>query len=396
MTVYTNDKIFETITNHCKENTKRKNFQYHYLYIVSYLYNAPHLDRRFTAEDFIPVNTEVMRSIISKQETTAILNNLISLGVIEKNSSYIVGKKSIGYKITPSFKAKMRAIPVKDEALKIKYMNRKEQLSSKLKKEDRGYQIVNYWLHELRIDHTRAKKYNNNHNIADAGLHGSNVSMIELLQKQEFFSVVDTTSKRFHNNLTNLSTKMRKFLSINDQPLWQVDIANSQPLFLYLVLKDRNISQDEMNKYRDSVVSGQFYESLAAAMNSSLDLTDFDQRKEFKKKIFGGVLFDRNRSKLSKYEITFKAEYPEIFETIRGMKAGGYKQVAIALQKAESKFIFEAVKSIDNEFKGQAPILTIHDSICSTEDYIYMIEQIMQNKFETEFDVSPSLSATKF
>ena len=184
---------------------------------------------------------------------------------------------------------------------------------------------------------------------------------------------MDNTSNRLHCNLTNLDSKLRQFLTIDEEKLAQVDISNSQPLFLGMVMKNKTrVEVNELDKYLELVCSGQFYENLAQKMpDDPLDLEDDVVRKKFKKSIFSGVLFDRNRTKLSKWELLFQKEFPTIFSEIRKTKAKNHNAMAILLQKMESKFIFNAVAVIDREIgKGKAPLLTIHDSIVSTVENI--------------------------
>ena len=132
-------------------------------------------------------------------------------------------------------------------------------------------------------------------------------------------------------------------------------------------------------------------------VGKSFNLEDRQVRKSFKKSIFSGVLFDRNRMKLSRWELLFQNEFPTIFVAVREIKDKNYNAMAILLQKMESQFIFNAVAVIDREIgKGEAPLLTIHDSIVSTVEYINMVQQIMKHLFEQEFGLLPTLEVTKF
>jgi hypothetical protein len=202
-----------------------------------------------------------------------------------------------------------------------------------------------------------------------------------------------------HCNLTNIDSKLRKFLTIEGRGLSQVDIANSQPLFLGMVMKrNSTVEANELDKYLKIVCSGLFYEFLAEKMlGDPIDLDIPEVRSKFKKSIFSGVLFDMNRNKLSKYEVLFQKEFPTIFATVRTIKSKDHNALAIMLQKMESHFIFDAVAIIDKEIgRGIAPLLTIHDSIVSTGEYIDTVKQIMECLFQKEFGRKPSLKATKF
>jgi hypothetical protein len=410
MKIFTTQTIKETVEKHCRETKKIKDFTFHYLYVVSSIYIRPYLDRRFTEEDFIPVNMELLEQLISKKEAKTVIDNLIKLGIIETDNKVIIGSKSRGYKIVNRFKEKWFLTPINDQKLALKLRTKTETLNCDVNKRGKGYQVVNTWFEKLELDYSRAKKYIDNHyrkeytsalnnnDLKNKAVYtyDSLITSIAMFKEDSKFICVDNKSNRLHYNLTNLSTELRRFLTVEGETLWNVDIANSQPTFLGLLMKKRkSVDQKEVDRYLEVCKQGQFYEYMAELGEVEIDLNDYKQRKTFKKGIFSGVLFDRNRKQLSKWEQTFEKVFPSIFKEVRKIKEKDYNAMAIMLQKEEATFIFKTIDSVNKILKGQAPLLTIHDSIVSTEENIYMVAQIMEESFREQYNFIPKLEPVK-
>jgi hypothetical protein len=399
--IYVSPEIENIIRKHCTATKKRKDFLDHYLFVISSIYIRPYTDKRIEDSDFVPMNMELLRTLVSEQECKTIMENLVNLDILEKDGLIIRGKKSQGYKIKDKWSFSWKLQEVKDLKLSEKLMNSKETMKDNVNRHGEGYQIVHHWFKVLEIDIKKSKKYISNRYTRDQDKNKYNSAFcsINLFDHEMKFIVVDDTSNRLHCNLTNIDAKLRKFLTIEGESLAQVDISNSQPLFLGMVMKSNaTVEADELDKYLKIVCSGLFYEFLAKKMpGNPIDLNNPEVRKKFKKSIFSGVLFDVNRDELSKYEMLFQKEFPTIFAAVRVIKCKNHNALAIILQKKESHFIFNAVAVIDEKIgKGKAPLVTIHDSIVSTGEYIDKVQQIMENLFVTEFGRKAKLKATKF
>jgi hypothetical protein len=399
--IYVSPEIETIIRKHCNETKKRKDFLEHYLFVVSNIYIRPYTDKRIEDSDFVAMNMKLLRTLVSEQESKTIMENLVNLGILETDGIIIIGEKSNGYKIKDKWSFAWKLQEVKDLKLSEKLMNSKETMKDYVNKHGEGYQIAHHWFRLIEIDVKKSKKYISNRYTRDQDKNKYNSALcsINLFNHEMKFISVDSTGNRLHCNLTNIDAKLRKFLTVNRKGLSQVDISNSQPLFLGMAMKrNSTVEADELDKYLKIVCSGLFYKFLAAKMpGKTINLNIPDVKKKFKKSIFSGVLFDINRNKLSKYEMLFQKEFPTIFAAIRVIKSKDHNAMAIMLQKMESHFIFNAVAVIDREIgRGKAPLLTIHDSIVSTGEYIDKVKQIMECLFQKEFGQLPSLEVTKF
>lgn len=396
MKIYTCRDIDIVIDDFCKKTKVRKNFCWHYKYVISIIYLQPYLNRSFSTEDFVPINFELLEKTISKQECANILKNLINLNIIECNDNYMIGSTSLGYRIINRVNLKWKYLDIEDKKLSNKISMRRNNLKINISERGEGYRISNYWFNEIEIDYKRALKYIYNHFRSDNKQQERGLMNAEMIYRKCHFSTVDNKGNRLHTNLSVLPTSLRQFITIDNKELWDCDIANSQPVFLYVALRNvKSIESDELNKYKELVCSGKFYEFMYdKSLFKDLDLTKYEDRSKFKKTIFGGVLFDKNRKELTRWEILFQKEFPTIFNFVRQTKSMHHNSMAIMLQKAESKFIFSTVEIIDRSIKNTI-LTTIHDCIVSTEDRIYEIKRIMEECFMKEFKILPLIKAKK-
>lgn len=398
--IYTTPRITSIIKSICDQDIasgRKKRFDWHYLYVISNIRLRHILDRRFQKDDYAPINMELLRTLVSQSEAETIIKRLISNNIIETDNIIIRGIKSRGYRLTETYREdKWKLSEIKDLKLVVKLTKKQEEANSKIAIHGKGYQIANYWLGELKINERQAKRYIKTLTTTEKE-NETYLNTVELIYKRDFFRTVDKTAGRFHNNLTNISTPLRQYLSIDGEELWGTDLTSSQPVFMAILMKDiPTVDKQELERFTKCVCDGQFYEYIAEQGGLDIDLNDYAVRKDFKQKIFGGCLFDRNRRELSKWEKVFYKSFPTILEAARDIKKTDYNSFAIMLQKAEAKFFFRCVEQADKIIgKGIAPLLAIHDSIVSTKEYIDMVQQIIEVEFEAQFELTPQLKTTK-
>ena len=422
MKIFTTKTVQQIVSKHCTETKKIKDFTSHYLYVVSNIYMRPYTDKRYSENDYVPLNMNLLEELISKREAKNVVANLIKLEIIETDNKVIRGVKSKGYRLVSRFSDVWFLTPITDLKLAEKLHNKNDIHNCDVNKRGGGYKVVNFWFNELELDYSKAKKYIDNHYRKDyltslqyinthqtekettefkkhfsiVSIYESNLSNITMFKDNEKFICVDNKSNRLHCNLTNISTPLRQFLSLGGDKLWNVDIANSQPTFLGLLMRRRDtIDKEEVERYLEVCKSGQFYEYISELGGLDLDLTDYKIRKKFKQSIFSGVLFDRNRKDLSKWEKTFQSVFPSIFKEVREIKKKDYNAMAIMLQKEESSFIFGCIQKLYSIFKYNIVLLSIHDSIVSTKDGVVKVKDIMEEEFSRKYKFIPNLKYTK-
>lgn len=381
---YYSNKYIDNILN--KDNINMKHL-FHYLYIITYIRVYKFKDRRYDKNDFVPVNIDVLRNIVNYNHAVKFLKTLVDLGIIESNNTFSRKKhQSTGYKLTKEVLTEKFYIPEKtDEKLNVRIKKAYEKLKLKLiQDDDLGYGYVTECMENVQIDEASAEKF-----IKDLDSDKKEFYKLQIEQFSNKFFSKDRTGNRLHNNLTNLYTPLRNFLSYNGEKLGQCDLRNSQLVFLYILMRDCHINPDELERFRYVVCEYGFYEFFAKKLNVNLIE---ETRKEFKISVFEHLLFGANKLKLTELEKAFKEEFPNIFYVMKFIKNEHYNTLSIKLQIKESEFIFDCVRKL----KKRIPLLTIHDSICTTIGNEKIVSDLITKEFKEKYDIVVKIKTEMF
>lgn len=333
------------------------------------------------------------------------LKKLIDLNIILRTGNAIVGQSSYQYIFAPEYQSKYIVLPLNNAKLIRRIeMARKERLKEAVKS-IRG--------HSEQLKHLKAlciapewKAFIDANYTKETDQYNSIVSSATRILNNDITYSIDNTSGRFHSNVTNMPKSLRPFLRINDEPLINLDISNSQPYLSTILLTDpgkvsymtKNPAfalllqslkvslKEDVKKYISLVISGNIYEYLMNEFSKE----GLQLGRDETKKMMLRILFARNRLPKDetnrKARLIFKNRFPivnKIFSKIRGSEKGNkfenFKRFAILLQSIESYLMLDIiVKRINRELPGTIAI-TIHDSIMTgvLTDNVEAIRKIM-------------------
>jgi flagellar biosynthesis regulator FlaF len=244
----------------------------------------------------------------------------------------------------------------------------------------------------LTFDYTEAIKYVATLSDADAKSHRKNVIGLFIAGETEW-----ATDKQGRNYtlMVSVPRDIRRFFSYDNQPLWVVDISSSQPLLHALLYPNES---DEKEKYLSIVEDGRFWDFMNDQNGGTVDLTDPDERSEFKVRIFREVFFSYPKSKKGKprtFASIFEREFPILWSEMDATKMkSGPKQsgpLAKAMQQTEAEAVADAVSSLKDR---PYPLITIHDAIVTTEDGVADVRQSIKASFAT-VGLNPPLSVKR-
>ncbi|UOQ64855.1 hypothetical protein [Hymenobacter volaticus] len=200
---------------------------------------------------------------------------------------------------------------------------------------------------------------------------------------------------RVYTILTNLSSQLRPFLYHVKHPeetLVNLDIANSQPFLLSLLLVKRYDSHDlpgDVKHYIELTSSGKFYEFVAQANN--VHMRTKRERRDFKTKFFASIFFCKNKhtesSKIGKW---FRDTFPKVYQLIYDYKLTDHAELAVAMQKEEARIILDTVVARLQPYKIWAA--SIHDSIICLESDATLVHAIMTNAFQASYGLNPTIT----
>ena len=168
-----------------------------------------------------------------------------------------------------------------------------------------------------------------------------------------------------------------------DDETFEIDIKNSQPLFLTKLIQDSEskwVNADELSLFRDLTINGNYYQYVM----DSIGAKDRGMVKEMTYK----VLFGRNGVN-SKADKIFCNLFPTIHHFIKLYKKdnGDYRILAYELQKSESNLIFNKIIKQIISLYPEIRIVTVHDSIIVSKKYKDYVLAIFETKLYEEFGI---------
>jgi hypothetical protein len=187
------------------------------------------IQRKLTLEGFTLIKFDYLRAVIPDRQIKPLKQALIKSGVIECDKQYIEGQKSLGYRMLPPYsEARIVRTALTDEETAERLRANRRAEYKKVRLDVHCY--LRTRLRRLEVDLPRALSLINNHPQFEL----VRIPVEQIACKDFAFSVC--RYGRVHTDLTRSSKQIRPALHVGGKPLVGIDIANSQPLFLALVL----------------------------------------------------------------------------------------------------------------------------------------------------------------
>jgi hypothetical protein len=314
------------------------------------------------------------------------MDYLIEKKTISMVANYRAGRNSKVYKISEHIlKERIKRYVNCDKTLLKKYKNNVSQveedgIKNGLIDSDIKAMLVDD-LFYTKIEFDKAIFYLDNLQHNDTDIYNRNRYSVECVNDKHIFYHFDGYG-RMHTNFTILKSFIRKnCLLLDGEETHEIDIKNSQPLFLNKIIADSNtkwVNDDEFELFKDLTINGNYYQYVMNHMKTK----DRPMVKEMTYK----VLFGRNMHN-SKADKVFRELFPTIHNFIKLYKKekGDYKVLAYELQKAESNLIFnKIIREVKNYFP-EIKIVTVHDSIIIPRKRREEVEAIFKTKLYEEF-----------
>jgi hypothetical protein len=371
--------------------TKQKTIKYGEVNLkTSYLISIIHeiiMKYYFTSKKFFETEEEYkdvrfnLWSIILRDKYgmnySKYINYLIENDFMTMVSNYYVNKKSKTYKLNYFDLNSIKRIKITDNILLKK--RSKEYLEKSITSNNDGpidlsikKKLVED-LYHVNVDYDKGIRYINDlkeKGQIDSNKYYKNYTSLDSIKNNHLFFKFDEYG-RLHTNFTILKKEIRQsFIKIDNQEIIEIDIKNSQPFFLALLLRDElNIEDDEVKNYVWLVKEGLFYDYI---MDKFKNLTRGEVKLLTYKVLFGHNGINSTENKI------FKSVFPKIYDYIIDYKHvnNDYRFLAHTLQKMESDFIFgKVIKDIYESIEG-IRLFTVHDSILFPRKYEKEVNKI--------------------
>jgi hypothetical protein len=222
---------------------------------------------------------------------------------------------------------------------------------------------------------------------------------------------------RFHSVLTRTPRVLRSALRIDGEPLYEIDIANCQPLLLAMMavidwmrrtrageekadekertkeeegggdkrqnhptggassicgtLLDECVYTSDLFDYLSLCQSGAFYKELSTTL--SMPFSSPSEQRQLKL-VAMRLIFGRHRPSRRGWP-EFTDRWPTMASFLADLKRGDHRRVAHTLQRAESELMIVGVCGELMERHPELPVLTIHDGLLVPQ---YAVEPVVE------------------
>jgi len=230
------------------------------------------VQKKQNLDGFVPLKFQYLREVIPDRILKSLKDALIDSGMIECDNHYIEGHKSHGYKLgRQSCNDRIVEIQITEQATENKIIKLRRAKDRRIRLD------VHCWLRsnfkELDIDLPLALAKLSGHHAFET----VKIPAEEIAAKNVSVSVC--RYGRFHTPLTRLSRQVRCFLNVDGEPLINLDIRNSQPLFLALLMmnyRKRDNKKFGLITFKDNVVNP--YKNIDSIIEQTV--TSFTSKKE--------------------------------------------------------------------------------------------------------------------
>jgi hypothetical protein len=378
--------------------TKTKKIEYKDKKIkTAYLVDIIHkfITRRFfTNKEDIKLSSEILRKSYGTHYNYYI-SYLIDNDILQKKSNYCVGVKCNTYTLNKKYlkgnKGDLIRWKNSDSILLKKWkknilVNEIEKLNDTRKINETVKRRLIDDLFHVEVDFEKASeclsKLFDDGVIDDIGYWKNQLS-IESIEDGSIFYVEDDYG-RFHTNYTVLKKVIRdEHITIDGEEVEELDIKNSQPLFLSILMKEHGFDLEhpiEFKRYYESVKNGTIYEEYMKVSGWS--------RKKCKDAMYK-VLFANNslKGKNARINRNFKQIYPEVWNWLKMVKesAGDHKVIAHSLQRKESNLIFDHICFKVYRSIPDVRVFTVHDSIFFQKKHHEKVKDIFYHHIDALF-----------
>ena len=425
------------------------------LYYILHLINEIPANNKdtITEDGYVPLNALLLRKWIRDYEKY--IKCLMALSVIETDGHYVLNIKSKGYRYCEKYRTGLRRVLVTDLTLVKKLDDwiaendyaRQPTASAGRSSISAVYEPISKWYRSgaIQIEAGAANAYNEQV-LADKTKDGSRANWdkkynhdgtytlkdpymqfiagqrnIENLTTGRYNLHADENVFRLHSTITNCKKELRQFIRLQGQKVVAVDISNSQPTLLTVLLdlgfwentgalkssdipylnlhnifidqqhrttlikllnnvQDNDIARNEVEQLRNIVASGTFYDSFCALLKSKLGI-EYD-REAVKPMVFT-MLFTSNRfigQPEAAPKRVFRDMFPNIYAVISCIKRKAPANLPTILQRIESYLMYYKIVPAIAISMPDTPIVPIHDSIAVAKGNEAEIEAIIREE----------------
>ncbi len=376
------------------------------------------VDPRCRDSGWVPLSSRILRRVMGTRCVGRVRELAESIGYVLWDKSYSAGSHAQSYRIGRRYAhAKLKPYKLTDAGMLANMRRERERMADEQARRlaEPGSTITPEVFDHLRqhLDRLRSDRVEPQSPTEQV--------IIDRIRRRASWAKVCEYG-RLHTVLTSLPRRLRQHLHVDGQRLVAVDVGESQPLFIAVGLMHHPYVRDHThapplmwrNDYQNDDNSGYAERGAGPTMWPQVpdDLGDWLRlcegrglykavaellgvdRKAAKEPVMAALFGKPNhRTRASR---ALESMFSGTWEAIVGIKRRhGYKVLAHAGQRAESRFIF---KCCVRRLMDEHPDLwlgTVHDSIVTITGQEGIVERIMRDEF-TKLGLHPTLTVERW
>lgn len=358
----------------------------------------------------VPIKAEFMRNVVGRHRWKPVRHLAIALDLVDCDQKYFPRRHAKGYRIqSPHDTAPWERRQCTDAGIGRRLTAwRRERQQAQRERILAGKTLVPPEVFEHLEASLRRVRVLDDVQLADFA---SEVAIaVDMIRRGRWFSTVDDYG-RVHTNLTNLKREIRPYLQVDSEPLRNIDIANSQPLFIGIIAKrsgmqgkggggrDRGgggrglyvgqtdmpevaFRADDLSQYLRLCEAGALYKFVHDRLPDGQDIAKTKQRVLT-------AFYDRDSHRNDVYRVLDES-FPNLMAFLRYEKRDSYKQLAHIAQQEESRFMFRQVVPRLMRERPAMFVGTIHDSVLAPASEAEYVRDAMLAEF-AQLGIKPTL-----
>ena len=369
----------------------------------------------------VPLKSTLLRDVIGRHHLDTVRRAAFEAGYVARDRSYRVGERSQAYWSLPPYdRGPLVLRKIANSGLRHNIRKwRESRRRATWQRIERNETAVDAAVCRHLRRNLRRVRIDTEIDLSEHS-HPAYQIAVEHIQGGRLWFTVDDYG-RIHTNLTNLPKALRENLLVDDERLTNIDISESQPLFMGMAIAksmkepgprkkanqresnlgtlhhmldntmldkstqleggfDRERLPDDIRRYLELCEARGLYQTVADRLGKT--------REEAKQSVMV-VFFDKpwHRNAVS---AVLDELFPTLMTLMREIKRPDYRQLARFAQRIESMFMFGRVVPRIIDQRPKLFISTIHDSILTTAGDAEFVRGVMRDEF-ARLGLSPQI-----
>ncbi len=407
------------------------------------------VSRNFARSEYVNLHSGLLGTIMGDMAIVRpVREALVAHGLVETDNHYIQGQKSIGYRLGPALEGtRWHRHFCADKRMIKRFEKYKEAVNTPAGFKLPVHHHLSDWCRRIEIDQALADEAIERMRLAEVSFPKgkqpkSEVALHQLdAIRQGLLHHTVCRYDRFHSNFSSVCREIRGCLKYRGVPLQEIDIVNSQPFFLSVLLLEVHLNsyncqsivnidkkmvndhdlivsymtkeaeeeekreratpylfglstpvtslppiQDnqlewyetflpkDMRQLMDDVAGGKFYERFMSETGLA--------REGVKVKVFQVVYGQTRLMTNTEVGHAFRKLFPTAFTILEKLKTSkGHAWVGQEMQRREARIVIGTVCERLRADHPDIPVITIHDSLMSTEEHLPTILALLHEVF---------------